>query len=83
VAARRLRKYGPLQRHLERRQGRPEMMAFEEIEALIGKTLPPSATSSSFWANDNQDRARAWTRAGYRVAYVNRDEKVVRFERVR
>ncbi len=84
MAARRLRKYGPLQRHLERRRGRPEMLSFEEIEGIIGKTLPPSAAAySSFWANDNEAHARAWTRAGYRVAYVDRDEKVVRFERTR
>lgn len=60
------------------------MLAFEEIEALIGKALPRSAHAhTSFWANDNEDRARAWTRAGYRVAYVDRDERVVRFERTR
>jgi len=82
-----LRKYQPLQNHLERRRGRPEMLTFEDIEEIIGRTLPQSAIKHrSFWANDNLDgdgHARAWTRAGYRVAYVDRDEKVVRFERTR
>lgn len=61
------------------------MLAFEEIEALIGKALPRSAEShSSFWSNENRGHDRhAWTRAGYRVAYVDREQKVVRFERTR
>lgn len=82
-----LRKYQALQSHLIRRGGRPEMLAFEDIEAIIGKPLPQSATKHrSFWANDNQahhSHARAWMGAGYRVAYVDRDQKVVRFERTR
>lgn len=80
-------KYEPLQSHLRRRRGRPEMLSFEEIEEIIGKQLPRSAeVHRSFWANDNKDyhsHARAWMGAGYRVAYVDRDEKVVRFERFR
>lgn len=82
-----LRKYRPLQAHLERRQGRPEMLTFEDIEEIIGKELPISATKHrSFWSNDNRaegSAAHAWSRAGYRVAYLDRDEKVVRFERTR
>jgi hypothetical protein len=82
-----MRKYQALQMHLIRRNGRPEMLTFEDIEAIIGKMLPQSAVKHrSFWANDNQDyhsHARSWMRAGYRVAYVDRDEKVVRFERTR
>ena len=82
-----MRKYAALREHLERRRGRPEMLAFEDIETIIGKTLPQSAVKHrSFWANDNQDHhshARAWMQAGYRVAYVDRDEKIVRFERTR
>jgi hypothetical protein len=80
-----LRKYQPLQAHLERRRGRPEMLTFEDIEGIIGKGLPESAIKHrSFWSNDNQEgAARAWSRAGYRVAYLDRDQKVVRFERTR
>lgn len=80
-----MRKYGPLNAHLNRRRGRPEMLSFEEIEQIIGKELPQSATKHrSFWANDNQDHhshARAWMNAGYRVAWVDRKDRVVRFER--
>jgi hypothetical protein len=82
-----MRKYGPLKAHLERRRGRPEMLSFEEIEAIIGSGLPRSATAHrAFWANDNEGyhtHARAWMGAGYRVAYVDRENKVVRFERWR
>jgi hypothetical protein len=60
------------------------MLAFEDIEQIIGKELPESAVKyRSFWANDNQNHARAWVRAGYRVAYLDREQKVVRFERTR
>jgi len=82
-----MRKYAALNMHLNRRNGRPEMLTFEDIEQIIGKTLPVSAHKHrSFWANDNEghhSHARAWMKAGYRVAYVDRDEKVVRFERTR
>lgn len=80
-----LRKYQALQYHLRRRNGRAEMLSFEDIEAIIGKALPQSAVKHrSFWANDYRDyhsHARAWMGAGYRVAYVDREQKVVRFER--
>lgn len=82
-----LRKYQALQTHLNRRNGRPEMLSFEEIECIIGRALPISAVKHrSFWANDNEgyhSHARSWMSAGYRVAYVNRVERVVRFERTR
>lgn len=82
-----MRKYNALQAHLERRRGRPEMLTFEDIESIIGKPLPQSAVKHrAFWANDNEgyhSHARSWMGAGYRVAYVDRDEKVVRFERTR
>lgn len=82
-----LRKYRALQCHLERRNGRPEMLTFEDIEGIIGKALPQSAVKHrSFWANDNEGHhphARAWMGAGYKVAYVDREQKVVRFERTR
>jgi len=49
-----MRKYAPLRQHLERRKGRPELLTFEDIEAILGAGLPESATrQSSFWANDN------------------------------
>ena len=82
-----MRKYRALQAHLERRNGRPEMLTFEDIEAIIGAGLPRSATvHRAFWANDNEgyhSHARAWMGAGYRVAYVDRQDRVVRFERTR
>lgn len=82
-----MRKYAALNAHLNRRNGRPEMLTFEDIEAIIGKSLPQSAIKHrAFWANDNEghhSHARSWMNAGYRVAYVDRDEKIVRFERTR
>ena len=80
-----MRKYEPLQAHLERRAGRPELLSFEDIEQIIGAGLPKSAQAHrAFWANDNEGHhphARAWLGAGYRVAWVDREGRVVRFER--
>ncbi len=80
-------KYAPLQSHLERRAGRPELLSFEDIEQIIGAGLPKSAeVHRAFWANDNEGHhthARAWMGAGYRVAWVDREGRVVRFERTR
>jgi hypothetical protein len=82
-----MRKYAALHTHLNKRNGRPEMLSFEDIEAIIGRQLPQSATKHrSFWANDNEgyhSHARAWMGAGYRVAYVDRQDRIVRFERTR
>ncbi len=51
-----MRKYAALHAHLNRRNGRPEMLSFEDIEAIIGRSLPLSAVKHrSFWANDNKD----------------------------
>ncbi len=80
-----LRKYKPLQFYLMRLNGRPEMLTFEDIESIIGKALPQSAVKHrAFWANDNEGHhphARSWMSAGYRVAYVDREDRIVRFER--
>lgn len=82
-----MRKYAPLKQHLERQNGRPELLTFEDIEAILGAGLPESALrQSSFWANDNQRphaQSAAWREAGYRVAWIDRDDRVVRFERTR
>lgn len=82
-----MRKYEPLKSHLERRRGRPELLSFEDIESIIGAGLPESAQKHrAFWANDNEghhSHARAWMNAGYRVAWVDREGRVVRFERTR
>ena len=82
-----MRKYAPLQSHLERQNGRPELLTFEDIEAILGAGLPQSAQKHrAFWANDYEGRhthARAWMGAGYKVAWVDQDERVVRFERTR
>lgn len=84
-------KYAPLRQHLERQKGRPELLTFEDIEDILGAGLPPSALKHrAFWANDNTSEAggchthaRAWAEAGYRVAWVDREDRVVRFERTR
>lgn len=47
-----MRKYVPLLKYL-RRQGEPEMvLSFEQIEAIVGASLPASAYSASWWASE-------------------------------
>ncbi|MDZ4776822.1 MAG: hypothetical protein SGJ23_08565 [Alphaproteobacteria bacterium] len=57
------------------------------VEVILGAGLPASAVRHrSFWANDNEGHhphARAWADAGYRVAWIDREDRVVRFERTR
>lgn len=43
-------------------------MTLEEIEALVGETLPPGSRFPSWWRNDARKmHARAWLTAGWKV----------------
>jgi CBS domain-containing protein len=76
-------KYAPLERWL---QGLEQdhghiALTFDQIEAMIGEPLPPSALEhTSWWANDGSRDSRqstAWLRAGWRVESVDFEEKQV------
>jgi len=73
-----MREYAPFKAHLERRDGRPELLTFEDIEAILGVRSRASAVRHrSFRANDNEGyhpHVRAWS---------DREDHVVRFERTR
>ena len=85
------RKYQPLAAYLAALP--PETataaLSFAEIEALLGAPLPRSARTPQFWTNVRQHwggsaQARAWRRAGWRVAGVRWEPRppVVTFERL-
>jgi hypothetical protein len=66
------RKYDPLARYLAEQRGDWVTLTFAEVAAILGVTLPPSAGTGHFWVNAtrNSPQARAWRRAGWRVARV-------------
>ena len=67
-------KYEPLSAFLKR-QGKPEIhMTFQDIERLIGSTLPASATEHRAWWSNNPSNSvitKAWLDAGYRTEEVD------------
>lgn len=57
-------------------------MTFEEIERLVGTTLPHGARFPSWWRNDaHRAHSRAWLSAGWRVEDVPRQPDEVEFIR--
>lgn len=76
-------KYIGLKNHLQQSQQPMVKLSFEEIEQIIGNTLPPSATNhAEAWWSNNEDHSQAvaWLHAGYETDYVTdtyEDRKIV------
>jgi hypothetical protein len=67
-------KYEPLNRHLRAMKTPRWRASFQEIEAIISDTLPPSARRyPAWWANDHRKgrQSWAWLEAGYRTCDVD------------
>jgi hypothetical protein len=81
VFALRVNRYDALERHLSQVTGRILLMTFGQIEQLIGGLLPHAAIKRrAWWANDSQqEQARAWLNAGWRVEVVYQDRGLVTF----
>lgn len=78
-------KYKPLGDFLAARETSPWRATFSEIEAVLGKELPPSAWKySAWWSNDDRShsQARAWIEAGWETANVDPPGETVEFHRV-
>ncbi len=79
-------KYRPLYAWL-REQGdgsRDVQVTFEQVEEILGETLPPTArTHQSWWANDSvgHRQSQAWLRAGWRVSEYDLTAETVTFQR--
>jgi hypothetical protein len=57
-------------------------MSLEEIEDLLGRTLPDGARWPSWWRNDQRRlHSRAWLLAGWEIAEVHVDRRRVVFAR--
>ena len=76
-------KYGPLAAYLAAQPTDTVRLTFEEIEAMLGERLPPSAWSTRWWADApaGHSHAQAWMSAGWRVVAVERRPRAVTFER--
>lgn len=76
-------KYERIAEHLRKIEGSEVTLTFEEISALLGKALPPSASEyRAWWANDStHSQAKAWLTAGWRTKDVDLTAGKVVFER--
>jgi hypothetical protein len=79
--------YDPLRIKLESLQERTIRLTFSEIEALLGRPLPASASKfSAWWGNESSRKAghtqaMAWLNAGFK-ARVSLKQRAVEFHRV-
>ena len=69
-------KYYPLYEYLRPLgQDEPITLAFDQIEAIIGASLPSSARASrAWWANSATSQGQAWLDAGWLVDAVDIEE---------
>ncbi len=80
-------RYAPLGRYLFEKtiEVEGERLTFEKVEAIIKHKLPESAyRSRSWWANDSVGHVQSqqWLNVGWRVSYVDIEQKIVLFTRV-
>lgn len=77
-------KYAPLAAHLKESERDSVAMTFKEVEATIGKPLPPSAyRHRSWWSNNpnNNTSTRAWLDAGYKATEVDMKNRKLSFRK--
>ena len=79
-------KYDPLSAFLQLQREDESVMTFDEIELVLGSTLPASAKLPQWWANEGSQSAHvqraAWRDAGFQ-AFLIKGESKVRFVRAR
>ncbi|MBV8799824.1 MAG: hypothetical protein JO208_08465 [Alphaproteobacteria bacterium] len=76
--------YNPLADYLNRTGSDSVPMTFGEIEALIGRKLPPSAyRHRPWWANEprGHSHAKAWLDAGFETEQVDMESRKLIFRR--
>ena len=77
-----MRKYMPLRDHLRMQTAHELSLTFEEIERIIGASLPRSAGRSQWWANTRYDddghvQREAWRAAGYDAFHQAGSDRVI------
>lgn len=76
-------KYGPLKHFLEEQGGATVPMTFEEIEAVIGASLPNSKRYPAWWSNNpwNNTMTQVWLDAGFMTEQVDIEGQKLVFRR--
>ena len=76
--------YRPLGAYLARQPGPTCALTFGEVEALLGRPLPPVAGARRPWWSNHHAHPQAyygWLAAGWRIAAVDLDHQRVTFRR--
>lgn len=80
-------RYAPLAVWLQERLPGEQavQLTFQQIEAIIGDTLPPSAHERFWWANNTTTRVQSqqWLEVGWRVSKMDMSEETVVFSRIK
>lgn len=81
-------RYAPLAIFLQSRPPADDSidLSFEQIEQILGDTLPASAYNHrNWWANDSVGhvQSRQWLDVGWRVGSINMTSRIVRFARIK
>ncbi|WP_322770012.1 hypothetical protein [Frankia sp. Cr1] len=77
-------RYDPLTAYLRAAADRGQAtveLGFDQIEEIIGSSLPASSDQRQWWANSSHSQALAWRAAGFQVERVYLDRQRVRFAR--
>ena len=76
--------YQPLGAYLARQPGPTHTLTFGQVEAILGRALPPSAARVRDWWTNDPGHSQAdygWLAAGWQVAGVDRGRKAVTFRK--
>jgi hypothetical protein len=76
-------RYDKLKHFLKNAKGANVDMTFAQIEGVLGRALPPSASKHRAWWSNNPDNnvmTKAWLEAGYQTIDVDMGARTVTFE---
>ena len=76
--------YRPLGVYLAREPGPTCVLTFREVEARLGRPLPPSACARRDWWTNRDVPSHAyhgWVAVGWRIASVDMERQVVTFRK--
>jgi hypothetical protein len=78
-------KYDPLKAFLQASGAEEIALNFDEIEALLGASLPASQRYPAWWSNNpsNNPMTRTWLDAGYRTEQLHVGARKVVFRRAK
>jgi len=78
-----MRKYSALSAYLKAQTGNEVPMSFDEIERVIGASLPASQHQAAWWSNNpaNNVMTKEWLAAGFRTERVDVAGRTLVFRR--